>query len=59
MIIDYVKSLTGRMFTMDGKDAAPDDEAKALLFAQVRYHLVLNDTLDDESAERVSLFPDV
>ena len=55
MIIDYVKSVTERIFAMNSTDSRPEEAAKAL-FGQVRFHLVLSDKLGDGEADKVSIF---
>lgn len=56
MIIDYVKSVTDRILAMNNStDARPEEAAKALLFGQVRFHVVLNDKLGEVEANKVRL----
>lgn len=54
MIVDYVKSVTDRIFAMNNNPAAkPEEAAKALLFSQVHFHLVLSDKLKDSEVNKV------
>ena len=41
MIIDYVKSVTGRIFTMNNAEPAPEGPKK--LFDQVKFQVVLSE----------------
>ena len=56
MIIDYVKSVTDRIFAMNNSTESRSEEAaKALLFGQVRFHVVLGDKLSEVEANKVRL----
>ncbi len=56
MIIDYVKSVTDRIFAMNNStESRPEEAAKALLFGQVRFHVVLSDKLGEAEADKVRL----
>lgn len=56
MIIDYVKSVTDRIFAMNNStEAGPEEVDKALLFGQVRFHIYLGDKLGEVEANKVRL----
>ena len=53
MIIDYVKSVTSRLFAMnDSNDPRPNNESKTLLFGQVRFHIFTTEDLGDDNANK-------
>ena len=58
MLVDYVKSLTGRVFTMndaqpDAADAAAAAAQRRTIFDQVRFQHVISDRWSKEEAEKV------
>ena len=52
MIIDYVKSVTTRILTMNTAQPAPAEGAKAI-FDQVRFQVVVSDGWSVVDAEKV------
>ena len=56
MIIDYVKSVTSRIFAMnDTADTRVDNGSKSLLFGQIKFHIFTNEDFGDESANEVRI----
>ena len=58
MLVDYVKSLTGRVFTMNDAQPAPAAAAAATaerraIFDQVRFQHVISDRWSPKEAEKV------
>lgn len=57
MLIDYVKSVTGRIFTMDNAQPAPVGAERAKpIFDQVLFQHVISDKWKIEDAEKVIIF---
>ena len=54
MIIDYVKSVTSRILTMNNAQPAPAERPKAI-FDQVRFQVVVSDGWSVVDAEKVAL----
>ena len=55
MLIDYVKAVTGRIFTMNDAQPAPAPAAaeRRAIFDQVRFQHVISDRWSAENAEKV------
>ena len=55
MLIDYVKAVTGRIFTMTDAQPAPAPAAaeRRAIFDQVRFQHVISDRWSAENAEKV------
>ena len=56
MIIDYVKSVTERIFAVKSTVTMAEEAPKALLFGPIQFHLVLSDKLDVLEADKVGAF---
>ena len=57
MIADYVRSVTGRIFAMNSTAAGPGGDIPPLLFAPVKFHIVLSEDLKEEDANKASADP--
>ena len=56
MLIEYVKAVTGRIFTMNDAQPAPAAAERRAIFDQVRFQHVFSDRWSAESAEKVCLY---
>lgn len=57
MLIDYVKSVTGRIFTMNNAQSAPAPaERSKAIFDQVRFQHVISEKWSTEDAEKVGIY---